>query len=141
MNEWNRPALRVILLTTGFCLGGLILKAMFPEMILPKSSLTIYGSILVLAHLSSPVVEKNRVWAFDWLISLTALTVIPACAGVAEGPLWKALLVDAVFSAAVILVLDSISRRSELRKTDRKALWIHGLLLILAIQGFDHMVL
>ena len=141
MNRWDRPAMRVILLTAGFCLGALILKAVWPQMILPKSSLTVYALILILAHISSPVVEDRRELLFDWVISLTALTVLPACAGVYEGPLWKAVLVDALFSGAVILSLDSMGRRAKLRTIDTKAMWINGLLLVLAVQGFDHMFL
>ena len=141
MNKWDRPAMRVIVLTAGFCLGALILKAVWPQMILPKSSLTVYALILILAHISSPVVEERRELLFDWGISLTALTVLPACAGVYEGPLWKAVLVDALFSGAVILMLDSMGRRAKLRTIDTKAMWINGLLLVLAVQGFDHMFL
>ncbi|MBO5666788.1 MAG: hypothetical protein J6S45_05015 [Firmicutes bacterium] len=138
MNNWNRPAFRVILLTGSACLIGLMLRTLWPAMILPKSSLTIYAMILILAHLGSPVVEDRREAGFDWLISLTALTVLPACAGVFEGPLWKAALVDALFSGAVILALDSMGRRGRIRQMDRKALWINGFLLVLAVQGFDH---
>ena len=141
MSKVLRPGMRVIVLTTGFCLGALILKAIWPQMILPKSSLTIYALILILVHISSPVVEDRREAAFDWLISLTALTILPACAGVYDGPLWKAVLVDALFSGAVILALDSMGRRAKLRKIDIKETWINGLLLILAVQGFDHMFL
>ena len=50
-------------------------------------------------------------------------------------------LVDALFSGAVILTLDSMGRRAKLRTTDTKAMWINGLLLVLAVQGFDHMFL
>ena len=141
MNKWTRPSLTVIILTTGVCLLGLFLKAIWPQMILPKASLTIYALILILAHGSSPVVEGRREMAWDWLISLTALTVLPACAGVFDGPLWRAALVDALFSGAVILALDSMGRRAKLRKMDTKTLWINGLLLVLAVQGFDHILL
>ena len=141
MSKLDRPALRVIVLTSGFCLGALILKTIWPQMILPKSSLTIYALILILAHISEPVVDSPKSVGFDWLISLTALTVLPACAGVYDGPLWKAILVDAAFSGAVILTLDSIGRRAGIRKTGTRTVWVNGLLLILAVQGFEHFLL
>ncbi len=140
MSKWNRSAMRVIFLTAGACLGGLILKNIWPQIILPNFSLTVYAVILVLAHMASPVVENAKDMGFDWLISLTSLTVLPACAGVLEVPLWKAALVDGLFSGAVILALDCMGRRAKLRRTDNKAMWINGLLLILAVQGFDHML-
>ena len=132
---------RVVILTTAACLVGMILKTIWPAMVLPEVSFTLYAAILILAHISSPRIENRRDMGWEWMISVLALTFLPAAAGLHEEALWKIVLVDAVFSLAVILVLDSMDRRAALRRTGRVAFLVNGVLFLFAIQGFEHMLM
>ena len=132
---------QLVICSAGLSLAGLLTATFFPAVILPQPDVPLYVFLTALACRNHPPMEQRRDWIFQWLVSTAALSLLPACAGIAGSSLLRAVLSSAVFCGATMMAFDAMTRRAAVRRTGKRALIINGLLLVLAVQGFQHMFL
>lgn len=129
-----------ILVVASSCLGGILIKTFFPDMVLARVSIP----LLVLLSLIPMIVEAymasevKRNWLVNVLLAGIAFAVLPLCAGWNSDISYTTLFVAgaAVFGITDLLYRSMVERMSS-GSSGRFAPIVNGIMLFLASQCFQ----
>lgn len=133
----HKASYRLIVLVTGLCFTGLILRTLFPAVNLPRIDVPLYVLVMVISQMGEAGPSSMETMLFRWGIAAAAMTLFPAVTGLNTVPLWQSALTAAGSAAFVILAMEAMEQRSYVRKAGTSGRLVNGALLFLAVQGFQ----